>query len=272
MYGGKLSSGGGNPGTFVIVDVSDYQHRSTTPEAPVVSNLATDPGTLEPQVPMMIGGHPYIMSMDEAGGASGFDNWAAACEAGAPSFGYPTVIDVSDQKNPKVVAQLWFEVDDPANCERLRQTTPPDVPGTAPGTNLPAASGTTNYSAERCVPNDQMDAKIMACSLQHGGLRILDVRDIHNVKEVAYWKGAATRTEVRPNSGSYAPGVDRTVDKIAGWARWVKATGANGQPELQLWTVSDGNGFQVLRFSDNFRTVYKDLYDAVLSGTVKVLD
>ena len=272
LYGGQASGGGAKPGQFVIVDVSDYQHRSKTPEAPIVSNLAMDPGTLEPQVPMMIGGHPYIMSMDEAGGASGFGDWATACEAGASSFGYPTIIDVSDQKNPKIVAKLWFEVNDPVNCERLRQTTPPDIPGTAPGTNLPATSGTTNYSTERCVPNAQLDAKIMACSLQNGNLRVLDIRDVHNVKEVAYWKPPAVRTEVRPNAGSWVPGVDRTVDKIAGWARWVKATGANGQPELQLWTVSDGNGFQVLRFSDNFRTVYKDLYTDVMAGTVETLD
>jgi hypothetical protein len=77
-----------------------------------------------------------------------------------------------------------------------------------------------------------------------------------------------------PTAASWAPGVDRTVDKIAGWARWVvagkgkghhdKATQKNddgdGQgnendrgSDLELWTVSDGNGFQILRFTDNFK-------------------
>jgi hypothetical protein len=32
----------------------------------------------------------------------------------------------------------------------------------------------------------------------------------------------------------------------------------NGQ--VQLWTVSDGNGFQVLRFTDNFIARNSDLF------------
>jgi hypothetical protein len=70
--------------------------------------------------------------------------------------------------------------------------------------------------------------------------------------------------------------VDRTVDKIAHWVRWVvpgKGKGQgngndNGQgnengngAELQLWTVSDGHGFQVLRFTDSFMEHNKDLFE-----------
>ena len=92
-----------------------------------------------------------------------------------------------------------------------------------------------------------------------------DIRDPYHPKEIAYWKPPAVRTEVRPSSGSWAPGVDRTVDKIAGWARWVVAgnsqdNNSNGT-ELELWTVSDGNGFQILRFTDNFKAQHKDLFE-----------
>ncbi|TMH95118.1 MAG: hypothetical protein E6H44_02190 [Betaproteobacteria bacterium] len=31
--------------------------------------------------------------------------------------------------------------------------------------------------------------------------------------------------------------------------------------KLQLWTVSDGNGFQALRFTDNFKARHKDLFE-----------
>jgi hypothetical protein len=30
--------------------------------------------------------------------------------------------------------------------------------------------------------------------------------------------------------------------------------------ELDLWTVSDGNDFQVLRFASNFKARYKDVF------------
>ena len=57
------------------------------------------------------------------------------------------------------------------------------------------------------------------------------------------------------------------MDKIAHWVRWVKRNG-NGQGKgngngnkLELWTVSDGHGFQVLRFTENFKGKHRDLFD-----------
>jgi len=74
-------------------------------------------------------------------------------------------------------------------------------------------------------------------------------------------------------------GIDRTVDKIAHWPRWVvvgkgkghdkakgngNGNGVGGGPgnsaDIQLWTVSDGHGFQVLQFSKSFTAQHKDLF------------
>jgi hypothetical protein len=257
IYGGQngASSGPGGsigPNGLVIMDVSDYQFRRPNPEIRIISTLFWDGGGAEPMVPVKIKGHPYIISSDESTPAGG---WAAACERGASAFGYPRIIDVADETNPKIIAELQLEVSDPANCSALLAVTPPDFPGTAPGTNLPAGSGTTNYSEETCVADNPDDAKMLACSFQNAGLRIFDIRDLSHPKEIAYWKPPAVRTEVQPSSGSWAQGVDRTVDKIAHWARWRK----HGR-ELHIWTVSDGNGFQVLRFTDHFKRQYKDLF------------
>ena len=144
---------------------------------------------------------------------------------------------------------------------------------------MPAISGTTNYSEETCVVDNPHNAKMLECSFQNGGLRVFDIRDPQHAKEIAYWKPGAVRTRVLPASGSWAAGVDRTVDKIAHWVRWVNAKqndngGGNSQgnngngrgnrngngAELELWTVSDGHGFQVLRFTENFKAQHKDLF------------
>ena len=256
------------PDGLVILDVSDYQFRRPNPEIRIISKLFwDDQGEAEPMIPVKIKGHPYIISTDEAGGASGVGGWAAACARGASPFGYPNIIDVGDETNPRIIAKLRLEVSDPANCSALLAETPPDVPGTAPGTNLPPESGTTNYSGERCVADNPNNAKMLACSFQNAALRVFDVRDPHHPKEIAYWKPPAVRTEVRPASGSWAPGVDRTVDKIAGWVRWRKVVPANEHAnevqgrQLEIWTVSDGNGFQVLRFTDSFKKHNKDLFE-----------
>ena len=71
------------------------------------------------------------------------------------------------------------------------------------------------------------------------------------------------------------------MDKIAHWVRWVvvkkgkgndkakhdnngNGNGVGGGPgnsaDIQLWTVSDGHGFQVLRFSKSFTAQHKDLF------------
>jgi hypothetical protein len=253
VYGGQagsfpFTSVGGRDG-LVIMDVSDYQFRRPNPEIRIISTLFwPDQGTAEAMIPVKIKGHPYLISTDEAGGASGEGGWAAACDRGASPFGYPQIIDVADETNPRIIAKLMLEVNDPENCSQLLAETPPDPPGTAPGTNLPAISGTTNYSEETCVADNPNDATMLACSFQNAGLRVFDVRDLYNPKEIAYWKPGARRTAFLPGSGSWAEGVDRTVDKIAHWVRWRK----HGR-ELHIWTVSDGHGFQVLRFTDDFK-------------------
>ena len=268
---------------LVVQDVSDYQFRRPNPQIRIISKLFwTDQGTAESMIPVKIKGHPYLISTDEAGGASGAGGWEAACMRGASAFGYPQIIDIADVTNPKIVAKLRLEVSDPANCESLRLETPPDVPGTAPGTNLPAISGTTNYSEEACVADNPDDTKMLACGAQNAGLRVFDVSDPTSPKEIAYWKSGAPRTRVLPASGSWAPGVDRTVDKIAHWVRWVvvgkgedKAKhngngnavggGPGNSADIQLWTVSDGHGFQVLRFSKSFTAQHKDLFENVVT-------
>jgi len=262
---------------LVIEDVSDYQLRRSNPKIKIISTLFSPLGGAESMIQVKIKGHPYIITTDEAGAANGVGGWAAACARGASPFGFPQIVDVADVTNPMIISKLRLEVSDPANCSALLAETPPDAPGTAPGTNLPAISGTTNYSEEACVPDNPDDTKMLACGFQNAQLRVFDVSDPIHPKEIAYWKSGAVRTKVLPASGSWAAGVDRTVDKIAHWPRWVvvpkgngngkgngKGNGVGGGPgnsaDIQLWTVSDGHGFQVLQFSKSFTAQHQDLF------------
>jgi hypothetical protein len=279
-FGGLPTASNFGPDGLLIEDVSDYQFRRPNPQIRIISKLFwTDQGTAESMIPVHIKGHPYIITTDEAGGAGGSTGWVGACARGASPFGYPQIIDVADVTKPKIIAKLRLQVSDPANCAALLAETPPDFPGTAPGTNLPAISGTTNYSAESCVADNPKDTKMLACGFQNAQLRVFDVSDPTHSKEIAYWKSGAVRTKVLPASGSWATGVDRTVDKIAHWVRWVvvgkdkdkddgkdkdkdddKDKGKGPGHEVQLWTVSDGHGFQVLRFSNSFEAQHQDLF------------
>jgi len=112
---------------------------------------------------------------------------------------------------------------------------------------------------------------MLACTFHNAGLRVFDIRDLRHPREIAYYKPPAPRTAVLPGSGSWAPGVDLTVDRIAGYPRfnWVDQDHERDhnndhgrhERELQIWTVSDGNGFQVLRFTDSFKERNHDLFE-----------
>ena len=79
------------------------------------------------------------------------------------------------------------------------------------------------------------------------------------------------------------------MDKIAHWPRWVvvgkgnghdkakqngngngNGNGVGGGPgnsaDIQLWTVSDGHGFQVLHFPKRFTAQHKDLFENVVTS------
>jgi hypothetical protein len=156
--------------------------------------------------------------------------------------------------------RLMLQVSEPANCMKLVND-PPDV-----------GAGAPEYSVERCVGNRADNPTMLACTFHNAGLRVFDIGDLFHAKEIAYYKPPAPRTAFLPGSGSWAQGVDLTVDRIAGYARFQKVTPGNGNgngkgngnghgTELEIWTVSDGNGFQVLRFTDNFKALHKDLFD-----------
>ena len=115
-----------------------------------------------------------------------------------------------------------------------------------------------NYSTERCTVDRQDNPTIVACGWVNAGLRVFDIRDPLHPKEIAYWKGPATRTAFLPGSGAWAQGIDLTVDRLAGYVHIFR----HGR-DLEIWTVSDNNGLQILRFSDHFKAVYRDVFDAV---------
>jgi len=263
LYAGQQGVAGGTgtlagPDGLVIEDVSDYQNRVPHPKIRIISTLFwKDQGIAESMIPVKINGHPYLVSTDEGGGAAGPNGLEGACDRGQALWGYPQIIDVASELHPKIIAKLQLQVSDPANCQKQVKETPSDFcpGGTCPGTNLPTASGSINYSEERCVANDPMNATMLACSFQNAGLRVFDIRDPFHPKEIAYYKPGAVRTAFRPSSGSWAPGVDRTVDKVASWARWLKVGN-----DWELWFTSDGNGFQIVRFTGWFMAHNRGLF------------
>jgi hypothetical protein len=265
LFGNPLAILGPGPNGLVIEDVSDYQFRRPNPQIRIISKLFwDDQGTAEPMYPFSSKGRHYLVSADESGGNGGVGGAPAACARGASPHGYPNIIDITDETNPKIVAKLRLEVSDPANCALLLND-PPEVGG-----GIPA------YNEERCVTDRPNNPTMLACAFQFAGLRVFDIRHLSHPKEIAYWKPGAVRTAFLPGSLLWNPIADRTMDRVAGYPRFFirnpgngKANGdENGNGEgngdrahLEIWVVGADNGFQILRFTDNFKARHEDLFD-----------
>jgi hypothetical protein len=241
-FGAASNNSSFGPDGLVILDTSDIQFRLPNPQIRVVSTLFwDDQGQAEQMLPFFSHGRSYLISTDESGGQAGVGGLAAACARGASPYGYSNIIDITDETHPRIVSKIMLEVHDPKNCASFLAE-PPEVGG-----------GNLDYSTERCALDRSINPTLAACGSRGTGTRVYDIRDPLHPAEIAYWRGPAPRTAFLPGSGSWSPGVDRTVEKQAGLARFVKVPAANGKGhELNLWIVGDGEGFQVLRFTDAF--------------------
>ena len=142
-----------------------------------------------------------------------------------------------------------LEVDDVAHCPQLVKE-PPEAGG-----------GVLDYSAERCNVDRVNNPTMAACGYRNAGLRVFDIRDPFHPREIAYYKPPAARKAFLPGSGRWSKDADRTTDYVAGYARFHKVRGSG---ELQIWFVGSDSGFQVVRFSDDFKARHRELFEQAL--------
>jgi len=222
------------PNGLVIADISDIQARRANPQIRTVSTLTWEDGANAQQaVPVTFAGRPHLIFTDERGAkGSGQAAKEAACNAGLPPHGFARIIDITDEKNPKIVSKLMLEVSDPANCSKVLS----DV-------------DRYSYSSHYCGVDNVKDPTIVACTWREGGLRVFDIHDPAHPSEIAYYKPPARRTAFLPGSIFYTDtstattNGDRTADQTASNVRFV--------PEKkELWFTSQDNGFQIVRFTN----------------------
>jgi hypothetical protein len=165
-------SAGNQPG-LTIIDTSEIQSRAANPQPEVISRL-TWPGASVPQIaiPVTIGGHPYVVEMDEFAGAP-----IPSSDPAVPP-GAARIIDIADERNPQVVSNIRLDVHTAAG----RLATAGD-----PGADSPLQG----YAGHYCAVPQRTDPGIVACSFILSGLRVFDIRDPLQPKEIAYFNPPA---------------------------------------------------------------------------------
>ena len=132
-----------------------------------------------PQVahPVTIDGKPYLVEVDEY--SSGEDG--SGVSANGPRVGAARIIDISDEKQPKVVSDIRLEVHQPEHRAAIAG-------------DYGAQNPTQGYAGHYCNVPSRVDPGIMACSMILSGLRVFDIRDPAHPKEIAYFLRRPTRS------------------------------------------------------------------------------
>jgi hypothetical protein len=155
---------------LIILDVSDINRRVPNPQPRVVSRLAWDNITI-PQnaIPVTIGGHPYLVEIDEfASDPNG------NLTGNGDVVGAARIIDIGDETKPKVVSNIRLDVHQPENRAALAGD---------PGAGFIVGG----YAGHYCNVPQREEPGIVACSFILSGLRVFDIRNPEQPREIAYY-------------------------------------------------------------------------------------
>jgi hypothetical protein len=207
---------------LIILDLSEIQDRRPDPQEREISRLRWSNITI-PQVPIpvTIDGRPYVVEVDEyATGPNG------QVTGNGERVGAARIIDISDETRPFVVSNIRLEVHQPENRDQLAD-------------DYGARSPVQGYAAHYCNVPRQDDPGIVACSMITSGLRVFDIRDPENPREIAYF--------VAPPSSVSATG-STFIDERANFAMSQPAFA----PERgEIWYSDGTSGFYALKVDED---------------------
>jgi hypothetical protein len=200
LFYAALGYNGETPG-LTILNVRQVQERVLNPQVPTISHITWESVSL-PQVPIpvKINGHKYLIEVDEfASEQSG--NPLPSSDPGA-AVGAARIIDIADKLHPTVISNMRLEVHTPE--------------GRAASINDPGAdSPLQGYAGHYCAVPRANEPGIVACSFILSGLRVFDVRDPYNPKEIAYFNPPAVTGGLGSNYAMSAPAFDMQRRQIA---------------------------------------------------------
>ena len=219
-------------GRLAIADTSEVQARKQNAQIKVVGELPTPSNSgQQSTVPITYGGRPYIFNFSEY---AALGRPCASRPDRETNFGYPMIVDIADERNPKVVSKIFNEVTLPENCAAVSGDS-----ATFPTNGLTkgdvfglVGSRVFLYDSHYCSTDRMHDPTIAACASFGSGIRVYDIRNPAAPKEMAY----------------YNPG---TTDSPAGAVSNATVARPVIRSDLgQIWFADIAKGFHTVQFRD----------------------
>ncbi|MGW5076084.1 LVIVD repeat-containing protein [Rhodococcus sp. NPDC004095] len=245
-----------NFGGLTVLDTSAVQRRDANPQVPQLSKMSwTDGWATQHSIPVTYDDRPYLFTANESGS------------------GGVKIIDVADDANPKIVNAIKLEINLPENVDSQIAS--------GMGGSLFA------YESHYCAADRPDNPTALACGWFSSGIRVFDVRDPFDVREIGYYNPPAMtgRTLDLPNSshaiasllGVPALSLPAVIESVAGGQfDPAQASGprsgmvlggdlstdwCSSPPEWrgnELWVSCSDNGFMTLRLDDRVYTAPAD--------------
>ena len=203
---------------LIVSDVSKIQHRVPPYTQTVLAQLTwTDGAIAQVPVPFSLNGHPYLAFVDEAG------------------WGNARIIDVADRTHPSIVSRLHLAI----NLLQNRALSTAD-----------GAAGLIQYDGHYCSVPKEVNPDVLLCAYAWSGVRVFDIRDPLNPKQIAYYippafTGAAAQ-KLTGSSDQGGGGSEDNVDRCSSKIRLAR----DAKGYWDLWVQCQENEFQVLRFTN----------------------
>jgi hypothetical protein len=202
-------------GDMAILDTSEIQARKPDPHVREISRLTWKSASI-PQnaIPFTSHGKPYVLEFDEY--TAGTLNPSGSND----DVGAGRIIDISDERHPRVISNLRLQIDQPADHAAATAAGDPGTSNRAQG-----------YAAHYCDIPTRVDPKVVACSFIASGMRVFDISKLTAPKEIAYFvapptaraENGATQSDFAMSKPAFAP--DRR----------------------EIWYTDGESGFYVLR-------------------------
>lgn len=207
-----------------ILDTSEIQARKPNPKVKEIATLSWPTATI-PQIalPFTKDGKPYLLEADEfaadEGGMSPAGNGIVV--------GASRIIDISDEKRPKVVSEIRLDVHRPQSRAEIAND-----PANSNGRGTGLVGG---YAGHYCNIPTRVNPTIVACSMISSGLRIFDIRDVFNPVEVAYF---------------HAPILPRPVPVPSQAIGFAMSSPTFAPERKEVWYTDIYNGFHAVKVTN----------------------
>lgn len=225
---GSMRNEGANSNGFAIYDFTPISTRAADPRPKLLKEVYwADGSTAQHTIPVKVNGQDFLIAVDELGsdGVQGAASRIVTCGTNRLAFGIPRIFDVTDPMNPTLVSKLTLEINQPENC--------------------PAASSDTaglalfGYDSHYCAVDNPSDARMLACGYFNSGLRLFDISNPRQVREIAYFNPA-----MRPGQKG---GSTFNVTGNCFGADWTSSQPRFVLERNEIWFTSQCAGFQVVR-------------------------